>query len=341
MACVTKYREKWAVDYREFGKRKRLTFSNKKDAQQMLREIRLREMDKSHGITPVSPVELCVATDRYLKTITSQKASKRATVGEAKYMGRLLAFFDGYETTEIQLQDLEELQAELARKLKASTVNRHFNCYRHFFGKCVDWKFIKNNPCDRLKGLRQKAVKRRVVTPGELEQLMSGASEWMRNILLFTSLTGCRASEVSGLNWESVNLDERSVRIYSKKGTGDERERLLPLSEACHRLMCDIASRSFKKPKTAVFRNSSGKRVTAEHIVRETRRLASKSGLKGVSIHCLRHTFATNLSLDGNNLEVVQKLLGHTNLQTTSRYLHQTTEQMRAAVEGLGSKRKV
>jgi integrase len=345
MACVTKRNGKWVVDYREFGKRRVLQFPNKGCAEKYLRELKLRVVNQKSGFRPLVDLPLAEATERYLNNVTAKKASGKALVGEKKYFRRLNAFFEGRHVSDITLSDLEELQVALSEKLGNSTINRHFNCYRHFFNKCVDWGLIGFSPAAKLTSMKQKSVRRRVVSDAELNQMISLAKPWMKRVLVFAAYTGVRASEISSLEWQDIDFDADLLTIYSKKGSGDERVRKIPMAKPLRHLMWKLRIFENEQVKRddsqGVFRNSKGNPASSTHLSREARRLAKRAGLDGVSLHCLRHTFSTRISEQGGNLEEVQRLLGHANIATTQRYLHMSDAALKVTVDRLAESQKI
>lgn len=339
MACVTKRRGKWVVDYREYGRRRVVTFPSKASAEKFHRGIKLREVDKRVGFKALMDLPLSEATQRYLDNVTAKKPSKTALVGEKKYFGRLNAFFEGRNVSDISLSDLEELQVALSKRLKNSTVNRHFNCYKHFFSKCVDWGIISLSPADKLTSMRAEVVRRRTVSGKEFNSLLLLAQPWMKRALMFAYFTGTRANEISSLKWQDLCFSSSMATVYSKKGTGDERSRRIPLAPQVCSMLLNLRGLQGEIAEQ-VFLTSTSKPVSASHLSRETRRLAKKAGLEGVSLHCLRHTFASSISEQGGNLEEVQRLLGHANLSTTQRYLHMSDESLRATIHRLAEDKK-
>jgi len=77
-----------------------------------------------------------------------------------------------------------------------------------------------------------------------------------------------------------------------------------------------------------LFASRGGARLTPRGIQRIVHKLMTSAGITGASVHTLRHTFATHTVRKGTNLRVVQEALGHSSLQTTSRYVSLTRELM-------------
>jgi len=84
-----------------------------------------------------------------------------------------------------------------------------------------------------------------------------------------------------------------------------------------------------------VFTTLEGNPLQPRYVQAMVRRLAQKAGIeKDVSPHTLRHSFATDLLRQTNNLELVRRALGHANLQTTQIYVHLTDQDLEAAMRG-------
>jgi len=97
--------------------------------------------------------------------------------------------------------------------------------------------------------------------------------------------------------------------------------------KACQAIAAYLAER----PATdcpSLFLSKSGSALSGRAIQRIVKKYMSKAGIKHASVHTLRHTFATHMVRKGTNLRVVQEALGHTSLQTTSRYISLARELM-------------
>lgn len=140
----------------------------------------------------------------------------------------------------------------------------------------------------------------------------------IRDLALLTVLvdSGLRVGEAAALDWQDVG--DRTLRVRSGKG---DKDRVIPL---CDRARLALATWGRHTP-------DSGRvwpKLTVRGIFDVVRRRAREAGLtKPVGPHVLRHTFATELLLQGVNLRVIQKLMGHASLSTTEGYLHINEEE--------------
>lgn len=147
-----------------------------------------------------------------------------------------------------------------------------------------------------------------------------------RALMEFLYSTGLRIGEVHNLNRSDVNLKTREFTVLGKGG----KTRLVFMSNRAEEWMKKyLEARSDSHQALFIgFRRGSERLTTAmmEAIVREH---ARKLFDRKITCHTFRHSFATNLLVNGADIKAVQTLLGHENIQTTSMYLHLTNNRLR------------
>lgn len=152
----------------------------------------------------------------------------------------------------------------------------------------------------------------------------------------FAIMTGCRRAEIVGLEWQHVDFFNEEFTVIGKRG----KSRTLPMTKKVRALLWSLKDHH----KTAVFtyalthkrfRNRIGERVpiTLNGFKTEWRRTKGRAKVENFRFHDTRHTAATRLVRATGNLKQAQKLLGHTELATTSRYAHVSKEDLRAGME--------
>ena len=142
---------------------------------------------------------------------------------------------------------------------------------------------------------------------------------------------GLRVSELVGLNRDSINLERREFMVRGK----GSKDRPIFISEACADRVADyLTARTDSLP--ALFLNNSKnlqavdqsgnyRRITPRSVERIVEKYARLAGItKHVSPHTLRHSFATDLLMNGADLRSVQSMLGHADISTTQIYTHVT-----------------
>jgi len=203
----------------------------------------------------------------------------------------------------------------------------------------------------RAEGRLERDVGRTVRTPrretrlpghvsrGELEALFGVAEQRAASntlaasrdlvILEFLYGSGLRLSELHGMEWTDLELDRGQVRVMGK----GSKERIVPITGAAARALERYRPRHEERataPGTAVLINNRGGRLSRRSIQRSVRALFDAAGTgEELSVHSLRHSFATHLLDSGADLMAVKELLGHVSLSTTRIYTHTSRERLR------------
>jgi site-specific recombinase XerD len=181
---------------------------------------------------------------------------------------------------------------------------------------------------EALPRMRKQIVRPRVYSPEEIEKLLNveGLNPKHRVLLMTTYAAGLRVSEVCRLKLEDIISARMQIRVSQGKG-GKDRYTILSA-----RLLTELrAYWRLVRPTLWLFPSSRipGAPLTtdsAQFIFYRAVRLAKLPNHQG--IHSLRHSFATHLLEAGVDLVVLQRLLGHSNLATTARYLHVRQERL-------------
>src|SRR5581483_8520566 len=160
--------------------------------------------------------------------------------------------------------------------------------------------------------------------------------------LLFSS--GLRVSELVGLNRDHVNLKRREFMVRGK----GEKDRPIFISPEAAKWLDHYIQKRPDNTRPLFVRYSGRKtvdvsgnfhRLTARSVQRLVARYALLAGItKHVSPHTLRHSFATDLLMNGADLRSVQAMLGHSNIATTQIYTHVTDPHLRAVHEKFHAK---
>jgi site-specific recombinase XerD len=182
-----------------------------------------------------------------------------------------------------------------------------------------------------------------------LEQIDTSTESGLRDRAIIELLYsgGLRVSELVGLNRDSINLERREFMVRGK----GSKDRPIFISEACADRVSDyLDARTDSLP--ALFLNNSRntqavdtsgnyRRMTARSVERIVEKYARLAGItKHVSPHTLRHSFATDLLMNGADIRAVQSMLGHADISTTQIYTHVTDAHLREVHEKFHSETK-
>jgi len=223
--------------------------------------------------------------------------------------------------------------------LRGATRARKLAALRSFFGYLEEAGHISASPVRGIPRPKQEVNEPRVLTAAEYGRLRAaaGGNPRCRAVVELFLQTGIRLSEAARLTNEDIGLPEAQglpaigwLRVHGK----GRKERTVTLnSRACEALSAYLATRTDTGKGAPLFASRGGARLTPRGIQRIVRKLLTSAGITGASVHTLRHTFATHTVRKGTNLRVVQEALGHSSLQTTSRYVSLARELMDQQLE--------
>ena len=159
-----------------------------------------------------------------------------------------------------------------------------------------------------------------VLSAEELKRLFV-APQRLKHRVLFALIysAGLRIGEVCRLKISDIDYDRKQIRIEKSKGKFD---RYVPLSSHISKGLYKYM-KSFM-PKVYLFNGKEKGKPLSKSSVQQSFRLAVKKSdiLKEVSVHSLRHSYATHLLEQGVDIVTIKELLGHVDIQTTMMYLH-------------------
>ena len=247
---------------------------------------------------------------------------------------------DDYKTA----RSREHSQQHRQRPIAPRTINYEVSVVRTFFNFLINERGVHlENPCARFKPLRDPKERSRrkppVYSQAELDRLFEACTEFERAIFATFLLTGLRDQELSFLQWPDMDL-RRGREALQVGGDGkdgfspkDYEERILPIPEELARLLGKLP-----RDSEWVFPTSNGGRST--HLLRRLKDIANAAGVEHATLHKFRHTYATRLLESGCDIVTVQKLMGHSDIETTRQYLDPDDELKRRAVNKLSVMKK-
>src|SRR5215470_10791069 len=263
--------------------------------------------------------------DRYIADhVKRLRKGSTAREYEGVFKKHLSAPLGHRKVADITRTDIEKLHGELHRK--PSTANLSLAVLSAMFEKSEAWGWRPqhSNPCRHVERYKT-ASRERVLRADEMARLGPAiASDPDGKPFLVIALTGARVSEITGLKWSYLDLDNGVARLPDSK-TG---AKILVLPEP----VVDIL-RSVQPADEYVFPQRS------KHAIYQTwDRIRTAAGLADLRIHDLRHNFAS-WGVNGNlGLPVIGKLLGHSSAQMTAKYGHVVSDAARLAANAIAGK---
>ncbi len=230
----------------------------------------------------------------------------------------------------VALTDLQDyFTAQEARGLSARSRARRLSALRQFFRFLQREDQVAANPVELIDSPRLPQRLPQVLGEAEVVALLSapdpGTPAGLRDQALLEVLyaTGLRVSELVGLTLKQLDLRRGVVRPLGK----GSKERVVPMvAPAVEKLQLYLEKARPRllqgRESPYVFINHRGGRLSRQGFWKLLKQYALKAGVRTLSPHTLRHSFATHLLSRGANLRVLQMLLGHADLATTQIYTH-------------------
>lgn len=232
----------------------------------------------------------------------------------------------------------EDVTEHTRRGARAHTINFEIGTLRTIFNMAIKWGYLRDNPTRNVRKLKVNDSKApRFLTKKECQRLLEVSPEPFRSIFFTFLNTGMRKAELENLEWSDVDFKRRKIRIRRKEfwqpKTG---EREIPMNQGVYDLLQSLKTENEAGLKSDfVFPHRDGSRIK-EKLRDQLIRFAQRAKIKDLTkLHSLRHTFASHLVMSGVDLPTVQKLMGHSDIQTTMIYAHLAPDHLAEAVERL------
>jgi len=283
-----------------------------------------------------APTMRDLATD-YLEQHAVPKKRARSIDNDRSMINRIvLPRLGSRKVDAIQSRDIHTMH--IAMKGTPYQANRVLALMSKMFSLAAKWGWRSDNP---VKGIERFHEERRErwLSDKELGQLLSALSvhsnQRAANAVRFQLLTGARIGEVLSARWLEIDID-RGVWTKPSHHTKQNRTEHLPLSAPALILLAEMRERAGAESQHIFPGDVPGKPL--QGIKKFWRSITEQIGLEDYRLHDNRHTHASHLVSSGLSLEIVGRLLGHTNPLTTKRYAHLADDPLRAAAERFGAK---
>jgi len=236
-----------------------------------------------------------------------------------EYTEKVRLFQDYYGKAADQMGETEILGYQHyllnEKKLKPNSANTYNSALRFVFGVTLDMP-INLNRIPHAKYIRSLPV---LPTKEELGFLFYLAGNNLRNKAMFMTIYGAGLRVSEAINLKITDIDSEKGRIFIRKSKGGrDRYALLPKKalEALREYWLET------QPKDWMFITKQGTQMTTKCIQDAWKAIVKRSGIpKRITVHMLRHCFATHLLDEGNDLFKIKQLLGHSSINSTLWYL--------------------
>ena len=239
--------------------------------------------------------------------------------------------------------DVRSYLIEEGKRLARRTLHNHVSGLRAFYRFLRQRGVVESNPFTGVALPKLDIPLPKFLTEPQMRALLEapvqlwkdgklGEFEAFRDALImeFVYGGGLRVSELCGLNYEHVDLDQGVARVLGK----GNKERLCPLGAVAMRCLNTYTERFHfsKELASPVICQRNGRRMEPRQVQKLLKIHLAAAGLPlDITPHKLRHSFATHMLDNGADLRIVQELLGHASLSTTQLYTHVSITRLKEA----------
>lgn len=329
----------WSVYYRVNGKPTSKTVGrNKKDAERRLAELQNQLNQGTYQ--PQKPITFDVFSQQWLKEYAQPKV-KLTTMRSYKNMIRvhLKPVFEHKQIGAMTTQDIYVFRAKLLEKGRSrKTANNALTLLKTIMKYAKRCGFVYRNAAEDVEPLKVDKKEAEALNPQELQLLLKKAEEPYKTLFLAAAFTGMRRGELLGLQWGDIDWNKNLIYVRralvwanakDEQGTDGHRwlfdtpksrssKRSIVMSPklkdalTLHRLSCPAS------PHDLVFCGKDGQPMDPDNMVkREFMPTLGSAGIRHVPFHALRHTYATLLIEQKENIKFIQSQLGHASIQMT------------------------
>ncbi len=283
---------------------------------------KLQEVLLEH-LSEAAPQRETIENSEYLKLFLDAKRIEGCSERTLQYyrvtvehmLTRIITPVRKMTTDEIRSYLVEYQQNGGCSKVTVDNIRRNISS---FFSWLEEEDYILKSPMRRIHKIKTKSVVKEVISDENMEKMRDACDE-IRDLAIIDLLysTGIRVGELVRLNISDVNMEQRECIVFGK---GDKERRVYFDAKAKIHLMDYLASRQDDNPALFVALNGKHKRLQISGVEIRLRCLGRKLSLDRIHPHKFRRTMATRAIDKGMPIEQVQKILGHSQIDTTMQY---------------------
>lgn len=249
----------------------------------------------------------------------------------------LLPALGKLKVAEVTLADVERMHRKVTKgaskgKGGGYAANRSVAVLSKAMSLAIKWGMRTDNPCRGIDRNKEEA-RERFLEQDELERLLGVLADYPDNdiadLVAFLLLTGSRKGETLKLRWDDIDLAAGTL-IKRRATTKQDRPHKIPLSPEVIGLL--VERREKGRPGALVFEGMATRLRRAWPDLIKRARITER-----LTVHDLRHHFATGLLGLGASLPQIGKLLGQSTATVTARYAHHAVEDLRPAADSIGA----
>ena len=319
-------KKNWYIDYYVKGHRKRKKIGpSKKLAELVLKDVHIKNAREEYlGILEEKKILFDEYARKYLDYSKANKSSATYERSERFSVKQLTFAFRGKHLYDITPIMIEKYKADRLQSITPASVNRELACLKYMYTKAIEWEYVKINPTKTVKLLKEPPGRLRYLKPEEVEVLLKTCASHLRPIVVTALNTGMRKSEILNLKWQEVDMGNRKITVANAK---NNEKRVIPINNTLYQ---EISALTRNPECEHVFLGKDG--LPAGDIKKAFLGALKRAKITDFRFHDLRHTFGSQMVMQGVDIRTVQQVMGHKTIKMTMRYSHLSPEYVQDAM---------
>ncbi len=358
MATIMKYNTpegitRWRVRWWEDEKQKSKTFDRQKLAKDYQVKIENSERDGSY----VSPSKIRVGT--YLDAWIDKHQHKINPSTAKRYKGiirRMSAEIGAKYIQQLTPGQIQDMYTNLSRKLSGTTLLQMHRVLSRAFKDAIRNRLIDKNPCDYIDTPKRNKYQANIVQPDEVSEFLKQYEGHLAYPAVCIALfCGLRLSEILALRWEDIDFKKGLLTVnhsiywqqdeYMLLPPKSKQKRVVPLTTGVIDILKNLKQEKQRNMELLwneyhrsefIITNPDGSLVKPYNLSRQHKNHIAKTKFNNIRFHDLRHTAASLMLMEGEELKTVSNILGHSTIAITADiYIHIVEAQKRTALNRL------
>jgi len=276
--------------------------------------------------------------DTYLPEAVITKAKKSTDREQQLFNIWVSPIIGNLPFKSIKLHHLEKIVANMNTAGRAPrSIKYAMAVIRQIFNYAKDREVYEGpNPTKKIKTPKQDNRREKFLSKDEAKRLLEELkkrSVQLHDIAMLSLHTGARAGEIFSLTWGNIDIEHGTIAL---KDTKNKKNRTIFMTRPVKEM---LSAKKTEERNNLVFPSQKGKKIPqiSKSFARAVDKLGLNDGITDrcdrIVFHTLRHTFASWLVENGENLYTVKELLGHSTLQMTERYAHLGDNTLKKAIQ--------
>ncbi len=330
---IKKRGDSWYAYWRDpAGKQKAKSFGpNKRDAELYLSEVQ-RDL-RDHTYRDIKDITLSQYTNIFLRDYSAIRV-KPSTQANHKSLinSSIMPFFGDIKLSAITPATVQRYVVGVIDSGRApATALKGLMLMKTMMAFAVEWGYLKRNPAESVRPPRSLPPETDFLTPAEIRVFLDAVDAKWYPFFYTAIFTGMRLGELIGLEWNDIDWERSAIRVQRSVWNGDFQDpktrnsrRAIGMSPSLETVLWDYKGWAQQNPHNLLFCTSTGNTLDAANVRKRVfYPTLDRAGLRRIRFHDLRHTYASLLINQGENLKYVQQQLGHASISTTvDRYGH-------------------